>query len=136
MGITAGAIGCTFLVSVDAKGTDAETYPRFGTQDGLLDLFYQLVDILSSPITPLCLGKALGASILPETLIVREGHSSYGIGVEIVIHVNGIHIITGDNIMNNFANELATGGQARIEQQLLVVGDEPFGMLEVDVVRG
>ena len=41
-----------------------------------------------------------------------------------------------EKVLVSFANELAAGGQARIEQQLLVVGDEPLGMFEVDVVRG
>ena len=133
VGIAAGTVGCAFLVTVDTEGTDAETHPGFGEQDGPFQFADQRVHVLPAPVTALCIGITFVQSVFLETLIVGERHAGCRIGVEIVVHMDGVHIVTADNVAYYLINELAAFGQSRVEQNLFIIGNEPFRMFVINM---
>ena len=50
--------------------------------------------------------------------MIRKIFARVGIRIEIIIHMNGIHIITGNNIAHNLANVFTVFGQSRIKIKL------------------
>ena len=133
VGVTTRSIRRALLVAIDTKRTDAKTYPRLGQQNCPTQLTDQRVHVLTTPIAFGRLCISLWHTILTETSFIGEGSATRWIGIEIVIHVDRIHVISRDNIFDNPTNKLAALRQSGIEQDLLVIGHEPFGMTVVDV---
>ena len=115
VGVATRTIRRALLVAVNAERADTETYPRFGQQDGPFQIPNQLVDVGTSPSAPLGCLISFAQSIFLKTFVVREWHTCDGIGIKIVVHVNGVHIITTDNVAYDAANELPAFRQAGVE---------------------
>ncbi len=72
-------------------------------------------------------------AVFPEAVIIRERHARYGIGIEIVVDMDRVHVVTADDITHYPADELPAFRQSRVEKDLFIIGDKPFGMLMIDV---
>ena len=107
VGVASRSVRCALLIPVNTKRTDAQTHPRLGQKNGTLQFANQLIDILPPPVGTLGRFVAFGQSIPPEALIVREGLPGRRIGIKIIVHVDGIHVITGYNVFHHPADELA-----------------------------
>ena len=74
----------------------------------------KFIDIFPSPVV-----SFFGLVAFPvgtETVVVREGHPVHGIGVEVIVHVNGVHVIAAHDVFHDPANVLSASGDSRIEK--------------------
>ena len=76
-----------------------------------MNLFYQNIDITTTPVGFI----SKSATITGKTGIIRKIFPRNRIGIEIIIHMNGIYVVTGYNIGNNHADMLTAFRQGRIE---------------------
>ena len=134
--LAARAVGRTSFVPIDTEGADAEAHPRLRQEDSPAQFAHELVHIVAPPVGPLRSLEAFCQAILAETLVVGEVHARHGIGIEVVVHVNGIHIVARNDVPHHAADEFAARRYARVEEYLFVVADEPFGMFMVDMRIG
>ena len=131
--LAARSVGRTPFVPIDTEGADAEAHPRFRQEDSPAQFAHELVHIVAPPVGSLRSLEAFCQAILAETLVVGEVHARHGIRIEVVVHVNSIHIVARNDVPYHAADELAARRYARVEEYLFVVADEPFGMFMVDV---
>ena len=94
------AIGVTLHITINSKRRNSKLHPRLALAHRLMDFLYQHIHVVTSPIGFI----TVSATILCKTDIVGEILSRIRIRIKIIIHVNGIHIITGNNIAYNLTN--------------------------------
>ena len=131
----ARAVGRALLIAVDAKGADAKTNPGLCQQDRPLQLTDQGVDILTPPLVTLTRLIAHRQAIFLETPVVGESQSGHRVGIEVIIHVDRVDIVTAHDITHHPADELPAIRNTRIKEDLLVVFHEPFGVLIIYMCR-
>ncbi len=68
-----------------------------------------------------------------EILVIREVLSLDRIRIEVVIHMNGIHIIAREDVLHHFTDVFPTLGEGWIKEQLITISNEPFRMGIVEV---
>ena len=129
IGITAQRI--TLLITVNAERTDTKLHPRLYGTDCLMKLFNQHIDITTTPIGLIRKTTA----ITGKARVIRKVHSLHGIRIEIIVHVDSIHIITGHDIGHDFTNIVPTFRKCRIEIQLIAIRNKPFRMLMINMFR-
>ena len=127
--IGAATAGVILLIAPYAEGADTQAYPRLGSAHIVVQLLDQQIDILTTPIAQLHTVAILCIALLVGELLVLNG-----IGIEIVVHMDCIYVVAGYDVAYYLGDEVAALGQTRIEQNLLTVANEPFGVLVVDVV--
>ena len=75
----------------------------------------------------------LGAAEVPavgrEGRVVREGHHRavrplVGVGVEVVVHVDGVDVVALDDVHDHALGVGSDLGQARVEEEQLPIGAE------------
>ena len=116
------------LVAIDAEGTDAKLHPRLYLANLLAHLLHELVDILTTPIA-----FVHAASICVVGCVVGNGNARNGVGVEVVVHMDAIHVIAPDDITYDLADEVAILGTTRVEEEQAVVVEEAVGMTRIFV---
>ncbi|OAV73558.1 hypothetical protein Barb7_02953 [Bacteroidales bacterium Barb7] len=133
VGLAARTVRRTLFIAVNAKRTDAEAHPGLCQQNGTLQFTHQQVYILPPPIASPLLGISAGDTVTAETCIIGERIPRRRIGIEIIIHVNGIHVIAADYIPHDTTDKLPVFGNARVKKQLLVIGDKAFRIAVIDM---
>lgn len=80
----------------------------------MFQLADEFIDILPAPLVPFFgfVAFPVGA----ETVVVRKGYPVHGIGIEVIVHVNGVHVIAAHDVFHDPANVLPASGYARIEK--------------------
>ena len=109
VGIAADAAGA--LVAVDAERRDAHLHPRLGLVDGLIELLNEEVHVVAAPVATVTNAIA----ILSELRIVGYGLSSCGIGIKVVVHVDTVHVVAGDDVACHLADVVAVLWNAGIQ---------------------
>ena len=94
------AIGVTLHITINSKRRNSKLHPRLALAHRLMDFLYQHIHVVTSPIGFI----TVSATILCKTDIVGKILSRIRIRIKIIIHMNGIHIITGNNIAYNLTN--------------------------------
>ena len=120
------------LIAVDAEGADAELDVGLDAVDRAGQVTDQSGDIVPPPVAL----RGKGGTIAAVGLVVIEGLPGYRIGVEVVVKVDPVHIVAGDDVAHHLAGVGAHLWEAGIEEQLLAVADKPLGMLAGGVPRG
>ena len=92
------------FITINAERTDPELYPRFYFTHSLMYLFDKDVHIAATPVG--FVRKT--SSVTGETVIIGEIFPGNRIRIEVIVHMDGIHIITGNDIGNHHANMLTT----------------------------
>ena len=92
-----------------------------------MNLLDEHVHVVAPPVGLVTVAPSVGG----ETDLVRELLSRHGIGVEIVIHVDGVHIVAVHDVAHDAADVLARLGIARVEVQLSAVLHEQLRVLVV-----
>src|SRR5690606_22129468 len=110
---------------------DTETDPRFCSRNGVFELLDEQVHVVSPPIGALSGRKALGCSVRIEAVIIGERGSGNGIGIKIIIHMDGIHIVPGNDISNHLANKAPVLRQPGIKKKLISILEKSLGILPV-----
>ena len=126
------AVRVTCLITPNAKGADAKTHPGFDFLNGVVHLLNEQVHVMAAPIV-----------LIPTNAVqvIRSRIGELGsldrIGIEIIVHVQGIDIIAHQDIPDHSINKVAALGQAWVEIEFSVgILEEPLGMLIVDVALG
>ena len=126
------AYGRILGITVDAEGRDAHLDPGFSLMDGLVELLDEEVDVVAAPVTTVAYAIVVGVILG----IVGDGLTGCGIGIEIVVHVDAIHVVTADDVLGYSTDIVAVLGNARIKDGEPVVRKATLGMLYGDVVGG
>ena len=98
----------------------------FGIYDNLLNVLYYYIHIVSSELLNTL--KLVFAIFLIFRIIIHA-FAFFQRRVEIIIHMNGIHIITSNNIAHNLTNIFSVFGQSRIKIKLTSIIHETFRIL-------
>ena len=126
-----GTARVVLLVAPDAEGADAEPHPGFGAAYGVVKLFYEHVHVVAAPVTPVLpfaeLGVACGVGV--------EGRFA-GIGIEIVVYVNGVYLISAHDVAHHVADEVAVFLIRGVEKYFAVIFEEAVRLLFRDMVGG
>ena len=129
--VGSAALGVVALVAIDAERRNTELHPGFHLANFLTHLLHEFVDVLPAPVT-----SVHAAAVCVVGGIVGNGNTGHGIGVEIVVHVNAVHIIAFQDVEHHLADEIAVFGASRIEEEQAVVIEETVGVARVFVTRG
>ena len=130
------SIGCTtvrivLLIAVDTERRNPEFHPRLALANCFMDFLDQDIDIVTSPISLI----GITTAIFCKGQIIRKIYARSRIRIEIVVHVERIHIVTGNDIADNLADILAVFRQSRIEIQLTAILQEQLRMFVVRMNR-
>ena len=118
------------LVTVNTERTDTEFHPRFQATDGFMNLLDQYVHVASAPVGTV--GES--SAVTGKARIIGEVDTLCRIRIKVVVHMDGIHIVTRNNVCHHHTDVTAALGQCRIKIQLIIVGDKPFRMDIVQVI--
>ena len=125
-GIT--TVGVRGFVSPYTEGADAESYPWFDGCYCVVDLLDEQVDVVPSPVA-----SVHPFSKFPVAFVVGEGGALYGVGVEVVVEVYGVDVVSSDDVGDDAGDEVAILLQCGVEVDFSTIFDEPFRVLVVDV---
>ena len=121
----------TLLITVNTKRRNTELNPRLQFAHCLMNFLYQHIDITATPIRFIRKSTA----ITGKAGIIREVYSLFRIRVEIIIHMNSINIVAGNNIRNHHTDVATAFRQCRVEIDLVTVSNKPFGMDIINMAR-
>ena len=121
------AIRVTLYITINSERRDTEFHPRLALAHRLMDFLYQHIHVVTAPIGFI----TVSATILCKTDIVGKILSRIRIRIKIIIHVNGIHIITSYNVAHNLTDVFPILGQRRIKIKLSGIIHETFGILVI-----
>ena len=125
------------LVAVDAEGTDAEAHPWFDGADVVVYRLDKDVHAATTEVAQIGTTVRIEAhlrSISLEGGDVVELLAGHRIRIEVVVHVDGIHVVTLHDVDHHRANPRTAFGQSRIEVEPFVKDDEILGMQPVEVI--
>ena len=118
------------LIAIDAERRDTELHPRLCPANLYTHLFHELVDVFSAPIVAV---HSVPIHIIGS--VVGNGNASHRIGIEIVVHMYAIHIISAHNIASHLADIVAILGDSRVEEEQAIVVEETFRMASILMIR-
>ena len=90
----------------------------------LIELFDKEIHVIATPVTTVF----DTVRVLTILLIIRNHLSSCGIRIEIIIHMDAIDIIACHDILSHRTDIVAVLGDARIQDELLVIGEAALRM--------
>ena len=123
VGITADS--SILLVTVDTKRRDTHLYPRLHGMYRLIELLDKQVYVIPAPVATI-----LDAITMKTILrIIRNNLSCCRIRIEIVIHMNTIHIVTGHDILGHLTDIVTVLRNTRIQYLQSVVVKTSLRML-------
>jgi hypothetical protein len=122
----------TLFVTINTKRRDTDLYPRLSLVDGLIELLDEEVDIISAPVVDI--PDAIG--VLAEEFLVGDGLALYRIGIEIVVHMDAIDIITTHDITRHLTDVITILGKTRIEDEEIIIAETTEGFTHCDMVGG
>ena len=133
--VVLGTIGVTayrrtFFVTVNTKWRDAHLHPGLGLVDGLIELLDEEVDIISAPVVDV--PDAVG--VLTEEVFVGDNLALHGIGIEIVVHVDAVDIITAHDVTRHLTDVITVLWESGIEDEEIVVAETAEGLAYCDMV--
>ena len=111
--IGTATIGIVLYVAVDTKRRNTELHPRLGFTNGIEHLFYEKVYIVTAPVTNV--GNAIVVGT--EIGLVRDRHTIHWIGIEIVVDMQSVDIITLQYVAHHITDVMTVLLKRRIEQR-------------------
>ena len=97
-------VGIAFLITINAKGRNAELHPRLGGMDGFVNLLNKHVNIIATPIITIL--HTIGRRTILR--FIWNFDTCDRIGIEIVIDMQAIDIVAFYDILDNIADIVAT----------------------------
>ena len=119
------------LIAPDTKWRDTKLYLWFDTIDGIAHLLNGQVYVVATPITYV----VKTTWVFGKCLSIWELLTRNRIRIEIVIHVNGLYIVSSNEVCHHFAEKIACLLQMRGKIPLRTILQEPFRMFVVNVIR-
>ena len=121
-GLTAKRV--TAFIPVNAKRRNPELHPRLDFTNCFMQFLNQHIHVAPAPVSFIAETSAKTC----KTCIVREILSLNGIRIKVIVHMNGIHIIAGNDVAHHHADVPAALRQCRVKIQLVAISDKPFRM--------
>ena len=87
--------------------------------NGLIELLHEKVHVVASPVADV----PDAVIVLPELLCIGDVLSLHGIGIEVVVHVDAIHVVATDDVLHHLTDIVAVFRHTRIQDKLVVVGE-------------
>ena len=113
-------------------GTDSEAHLGLGLLNHVIDVPDHHVDVVAAPV-----GKRhVHAGVVPQIIVLGRAVGGNVLGIEVVVKDNTVHIIFSNDFPDDIHDALTSGGQARIEDGLGVVGQKHSRVLQLLVLRG
>ena len=112
------------LVAIDTERTYSELHPGLQSANRFMYLLNQNIHVAAAPVGLI----AEAATIARKARVIRKVLSFDGIRIEIIVHVNGIHIIARHDVGYHLTDMVAAFGQCRVEVQLIAVRHKPLRM--------
>ena len=119
------------LVTIDAKGRDTDFHPRLGLMDRLIELFNKEVHVIATPVA-LVLDTV---GVILKEFIVRNTLPLNRIGIEVIIHMDTIHIVAAHDITGYLADIVAIFRNTGVQDKELVVGKAVHRLTHSDMHR-
>ena len=119
-------------IAPDTERRDTKLDLRVDAHDGVVDLLDGHIDIVATPITYI----VKTTWISRKSLCIRKILTCHRIRIEIVVHVDGLDIVAGNEVSYHLAEEITCLLEMRSEVPLCTILEEPLWMLVVDVVVG
>ena len=105
---------------------DAEAEPRLHRLDSLAKLGYKTIDILAAPVAIFAHRATCGGKLW---VVVGRGIGSHApLRIEIVVESDAIDVVFSCNLGAHIDNSLSSLGEGRVEDSLVGIRDEPFGV--------
>ena len=123
--------GVTGIVAPNTKRRDTEFNPRLRCTDSVRYVLDSHIDVVPTPFADV----SKSTRMCFETGFIGQRHTRFRIWVEVIVHVNSINVIAGNDVFDNVANPLACFVQARLEIPLFAILPEPLGMHSHDMIR-
>ena len=120
----------TALITIDTKGRDTHFHPWLRLVYRLIELLDKEIHIIAAPVVDI----PDTITILPVLLGIRDILSLHGIGIEIVVHMDTVDIITGDDILGHLADIIAVLGQSGIQDKHIVIGETTHRLPHGDMI--
>ena len=99
---------------------------------GLIELLDKEVHVIASPVVDI-----LDTIVIQtELLCIGNRLTLHRIGIKIVVHVNTVDIITGDDILCHFADIIAVLSHTRIQDKHIIVSKTTHGFPNGNMIRG
>ena len=123
-GVTAGHATSGRIVVVYAKRRYAELDPRFDAVHRVVQHFDEGVHVVSAPICAVVEAIAVGG----VGCIVGNGQTCGGIGIEIVVDVQAVDVVTAHNIGRHIANVALVLNHTGIKKDEPVIRKKAVGV--------
>ena len=95
-----------------------------------MQLVDEQIDVVAPPVS--LIGKIF--SIAGEGSVVVKLYSGLGIGVEVIVNVDAVHVVARHDVRHHQADVLPALRQGGVEEELVAVGDEPFGVYIINMI--
>jgi len=115
---------------VNAEGRYTEFDPRFDAVHGVVEHLDEGIHVVATPICAVVESIAVGG----EGGIIGNGQTGYGIGVEIVVDVQTVDIVTAHNVGRHITDVALVFDLTRVENDESVVGEKAIGFEPIGVV--
>ena len=99
--------------------------------DGLIELFDEEVHVIATPVVDI----PDTVIIQPELLRIGNGLALHRIGIEIVVHVDAVDIVAGDDVLGHLTDIFTVLWHAGIEDKHIVVGKARHRLSDSNMVR-
>ena len=107
----------TTLVTIDAKGRDTHLHPGLHAMDSLIELLHKQVHVIATPIVDIL----DTIRVLTELLGIGNGDTLHRIRIEIVVHVDTVHVIARHDVLGHLTDIIAILRNTRIQNQQVVI---------------
>ena len=129
--LRAGQVCAFFDVMINAEGRHAEFHPRLHGVDAVAEHLDKSIDIVAPPIVDV--GNAV--AMRGVGLGIGNGEPRHGVGVEVVVDVQPVHVVAAHDVGGDGTDILAVLRHAGVEENEVVVFEEAFRVLHVGVRR-
>jgi len=114
-------------VAPHPEGTDAEFDPGLDGFNGIAQGLDEDIDIFPAPALLFRSGES--PVIQGKGVVIGEGFLG-GIGIEIVIHVDAVDVVTADDIADDGGHMRPGGRDSGVHDQFVAITEDPLGMVE------
>ena len=119
----------------DTRGADAEAHLGLHVLYHVVDVPHHHVDVVAAPV-----GKGhVHGGIVPQVVVGGRVVGGNAVGIEIVVKDDAVHIIFGDDFLDDVDDALARGGEAGVEdgcrRAVAGVGQQHAGIHKFLVLR-
>ena len=124
IGLTATWV--TLLIAINTERRHTKLHPRLCLMYRLIHVMDEKVHVLSTPVVAVHVSAIHGIRT-----VIRNLQTCHGIGIEIIVDVQSIDIITTHDVVRNLTDILAVLRNTWVEEPQTIILEETIGMLHI-----